>query len=154
MSDDAKPLTLYEKETLFFQDKDLLKKICRHVASGGSLIDLAKMHEIRYCDIMQWLRADSERSKQYEMALSDRSEWAIELALRELHEVVQGLSEVNHEGELTRAAVRDRLKAVELIGKTKALWRDRVEQNHVVTLEDLVLGSMREEENKPSSGDK
>jgi len=144
MSDDAKPLSLYEKETEFFQNPNLLEKICKHVSSGGSLIDMAEMSSVRYCDIMQWIRSDKDRSNLYDKALQDRGEWSIELALNELHNIIHKLADYDHEGVPVKAQVRNRIKAVELIGKTKALWAERVENNHVVKLEDLVLASYKD----------
>jgi hypothetical protein len=144
MSDDAKPLSLYDKETEFFQNPELLTKICRHVANGGSLLDMADMSGVQYCDVMRWIRADKDRSAVYDQALQDRGEWSIELALNELHNIIHKLSDYDQEGVPVKAQVRDRIKAVELIGKTKALWAERVENNHVVKLEDLVLASYKD----------
>jgi hypothetical protein len=142
---DAKPLTLYERETNFFQDTDCLLKICRHVASGGSVIDLADLHGIRYCDIMAFIRSTKASSDLYDKALLDRNEWAKERVLKELHDVVDKQADLTPEGIQTKAQVRDRLKAVELIGKTQALFTDRVERTTTLKLEDLVLASYKDE---------
>ena len=144
MSDPAQRLTLYERESLFFQDPDCMKKIYRHVANGGSVIDLANLHGIRYCDIMWFIRSTKANTETYEQALRDRKEWTIERALKELHDIVDTESEQTMDGT-SKAQVRDRLKAVELLGKTQALFTDRVEKHTTVTLEDLVLGSYKDE---------
>jgi hypothetical protein len=146
MDDNAPKLSLYERESEFFQDPDCMKKIFRHVANGGSVIDLAKIIQINYCDIMHFIRSNPANSELYEKALMDRKEWAAERALKELHDIVETESEVNHEGVMTKAQVRDRLKAVELLGKTQALFTDRVEKTTTIKLEDLVLGSYQDEE--------
>lgn len=146
---DEKPLTLYEKETLFFQDSDCLLKICRHVASGGSVIDLADLHGIRYCDIMAFIRSSKASSDLYDKALVDRQEWARERVMKELADIVDKQSEINADGIPSKAMVRDRLKAVELIGRTQALFADRVEKTTTLKLEDLVLASYKDEKEKP-----
>jgi hypothetical protein len=141
---EIKPLSLYEKETLFFQDSDCLLKICRHVASGGSVIDLADLHGIRYCDIMAFIRSTKASSELYDKALVDRQEWAKERVLKELNDIVDKQADV-FDGQPTKAQVRDRLKAVELIGKTQSLFTDRVERTTTLKLEDLVLASYKDE---------
>lgn len=146
MDDNAPKLSLYERESEFFQDPDCMKKIYRHVASGGSVIDLSNLFNIRFCDIMHFIRSNPDNSKLYDKALADRKEWAAERALKELHDIVDIKSDITPEGEQTKAQVRDRLKAVELLGKTQALFTDRVEKTTTIKLEDLVLGSYQDEE--------
>jgi len=143
--DNAKPLTLYERETKFFQDPELIQKICRHVSSGGSVIDLAETQQIRYCDIMRFIRSNKAASDLYDKALVDRKEWAVERVLKELHDIVDKLADTDQDGVQTRAQVKDRLKAVELIGKTQALFTDKIEASGKFTLEDLVAGSYEDD---------
>lgn len=66
------------------QNAELLAEICDNVANGGSLIDLAKTWDVRYCDIMRWINLDEERKKQYHQAISDRGEWYIQRVLKEI----------------------------------------------------------------------
>lgn len=144
---EVRPLSLYEKETLFFQDSDCLLKICRHVSSGGSVIDLADLHGIRYCDIMAFIRSSKASSDLYDKALEDRQEWARERVMKELSDIVDKQADM-FDGQPTKAQVRDRLKAVELIGRTQALFADRVEKTTTLKLEDLVLASYKDEKEK------
>lgn len=183
MTNDAKPLTLYEKETLFFQDENLMDKIVRHVSNGGSVIDLAEMHGVRYCDVMLFIRSDKAMAARYEQALSDRKEWAKEAILRELKRTsladIRKLYDANgnllpiHEwpddaaagvtqvevfeefegqgqerikvGEVRKVKLVDKLKALELKGKAQALFIEKQQHNHVVSLKDLVLASYKDE---------
>jgi len=69
---------------------DTMLTIVRHVASGGSLIDLCKIWQIMYADILGWIRFDDVRSKAYDMAVNDRSEWARESILSELRKMSTG----------------------------------------------------------------
>ncbi len=66
---------------------DALRIIYRHVASGGALIELAKLWGVKYCDVMEWLRADDSRYKVFSKALDDRAEWARESVLHELRQI-------------------------------------------------------------------
>lgn len=160
-----------------------MDRICRHVASGGSVIDLAEMHEIRYADIMAFIRTDSARAARYAQALEDRKEWAKESILRELKraslidirrlydasgnllpvsdwpdEVASAVTQVEvfeefeghgrdrvKVGEVRKVKLVDKLKALELKGKTQALFVEKQQHNHVVSLKDLVLASYQED---------
>jgi hypothetical protein len=80
-------LTQIDKEYIFFSDPELINKICRHVANGGSVIDIAALSKIQYCDIMRWIKQDLPRKKLYDEALEERKEWAKEKVLREMREL-------------------------------------------------------------------
>lgn len=58
--------------------------ICSFVANGGSIVNLCKTWDCGYAEVLNWIRRDDARSKQYEQAITDRSEWTIEQILREL----------------------------------------------------------------------
>lgn len=66
------------------QIPELPQFIYKHVANGGSVLDLAELWRVSYAEIMQWVRFDKESSRLYDQALIDRSEWAKEQILREL----------------------------------------------------------------------
>ena len=84
------------------QDPDLIDTICCHIASGGSLVDLAETYDIPYGWLMNWIRADKTRNERFMHSLNDRAEWAIETILRELRRL--GLSDIrklyNEDGSL------------------------------------------------------
>lgn len=76
-----------QKENLkeVLQNPQLIEDICDNVASGGSLIDLCQLWQVRYCDLMRWVCRDIERKKSYDQAVLDRGEWFIQRVLKEIH---------------------------------------------------------------------
>lgn len=135
-------MTQQEKEFLFFSDPNCMVNICRHVANGGSLTGLAELVEIRYCDIMQYIRQSDDRKKMYEQALFDRNEWIKETVLSELRSIALAESETDPETGLPKmAATRDRLKSIELIGKNLQIFTEKLQVSGTVTLEDIVAKS-------------
>lgn len=58
--------------------------ICNFVANGGALTTFCKLHDVRYSDVMRWIRSDKTREKTYEDAIRDRNEWTVETILNEL----------------------------------------------------------------------
>lgn len=77
-------ITKLEKDLKLYQDPELLSKICKHVASGGTVITLADLYQVPYGELMGWIRLDQDRSKAYELALKDRQEWLFERTMQEL----------------------------------------------------------------------
>lgn len=78
------PKTRQERlEDLIFKP-DALDIMCSFVANGGTLVDFAKLHDVRFSDLMRWIRKDKERTKSYEDAIRDRNEWTVETILQEL----------------------------------------------------------------------
>lgn len=80
-------LSQIDREYLIFSDPDLLNKITRHVANGGSLIGLADVWQVKYSDLRSWVRSDTNRSAAYDKSLEDRKEWAREKILSLLHDI-------------------------------------------------------------------
>lgn len=60
---------------------ETIEIIRSNIASGGSLIDLCRDWQVRYCDVDAWIRADALRSKMYDDALKAREEWFIQKVL-------------------------------------------------------------------------
>lgn len=147
-----------------------------HVACGGTLIQYARSHGIRYGDLTRFIRKHEVLSSQYDAALEDRKEWIVESVLDELKKLALsdirgifddngGVLNVEDWPEDMSAAVQsidmtelvsdgvkvgvnkrvkfwDKLKAIELIGKNKRLFTDRVEVESTNRLEDLIIASM------------
>lgn len=63
---------------------DAIELMCAFVANGGTLVNFAKLWDVRYSDIMRWIRSDKSREEQYENAVKDRNEFTIESILGEL----------------------------------------------------------------------
>jgi len=190
MTDDnnIRSLTLLERETLVFQDPELMTKICRHVSSGGTVIQLCDLWKIHFADVMRFIRADTTRKELYNQSLADREEWTYERILmelraigtvdiRELYDDQGNLKHVKDWPSSAAAAVAgvdvfeewagggedrtqvgtvrklkliDKIKALELAGKTQKMFTDRVESTTVLKLEDLIHGSWGDNE-KPVS---
>lgn len=58
--------------------------ICSAVANGGSLVELCNKWDVRYSDIMKWIREDQAREAAYNNALKDRDEWFVSSLIQEL----------------------------------------------------------------------
>lgn len=66
---------------------DFFEMICRHVGSGGSLVDVAEAFNIPYGALSYWIHQDRERHERYEGALNDHIMWCKETVLRELKRI-------------------------------------------------------------------
>lgn len=158
---------------LMDHEADTMDTICTHVAQGGSLIDLCEGWDVVYGKIVGWVNADKGRKDLYNQSLQDRNEWAKEAILHQLREIanvdirslfddkgnmlpphkwdpdvakaVAGYDVTFTEfGDNKKLKMNDKLKAIELIGKTMAMFSDRVHHTGELTLADLVALS-----NKP-----
>jgi hypothetical protein len=69
-------LTLDEKTKRILNNSETMETIFLNIAAGGSLINLCRMWEVRYCDIIRWVIADTQRETLYNKALFARNEWA------------------------------------------------------------------------------
>lgn len=61
--------------------------ILNHVRNGGTLISLCETWDVRYSDIIGWIRGDKAREDSYLKAGEDRSEWTKEMVLAEIRAV-------------------------------------------------------------------
>ncbi len=61
--------------------------ILAHVRNGGTLIDLCDTWQVRYSDVIAWVRADKQRGEAYDLAMKDRSEWTDEMVLSEIRAI-------------------------------------------------------------------
>lgn len=81
-------ITTVEQQTLLlWTDPRLMDRLVAHVSNGGSAIEFADMMGVRYSDLMRYVREDMQRSKSYDKALEDRTEWATERVLLEVRRV-------------------------------------------------------------------
>ena len=71
----------------FLESADALQQICDHVASGGSLVDLANTMDIRFADLSRFIYNDPERLKKWTDALKLRDEWFYESIIGELRKI-------------------------------------------------------------------
>lgn len=65
----------------------VMDKCYKHLANGGSLLDLADAWKIRYSDLMHWIHGDLGRKQMYEDGLQAQSEWAVRKVLQEVKRI-------------------------------------------------------------------
>lgn len=174
---DIYPMTIMrERLKDLVAKEDIMDTICSHVASGGSLIDLCETWEVRYGDMVAWVRKDRERSRRWVDAQNDRSEWARERILLELKrigmadirkvynkdgsikephewpsEVASFISSHEVNGDVQKLKFWSKEKALELLGKNLHLFVERVEHSGKLSLEELITAA-REENNASKKG--
>lgn len=145
-----------------------LDVILMHVRNGGSLIELCDTWDVRYSEIVAWLRADKFRGDAYDKAINDRSEWTDEMIIAEIRatcrfdvrrlyfpkghdragklipieeldaESARMVREVDADGDVK---VYDKLKALELAAKSRRLLVDKTEHDVSEKLEDILSRS-------------
>ncbi len=130
------------------------KIILNHVANGGTLIELCKDWNVPYYEFAHWMCDDPERARRYKNALNARGEWYIERVRQELTTIGFENTEAftNEDGNLIMpTSMRDRLRAIELLGKHNSMFSDKLEVTASQDLADLVLGSMKPDAKEPST---
>lgn len=153
--------------------------ICAHIASLGTIEDLALTWGVNYGHIAIWLDKTPERRSAHLSALKARDRLRAERAmvqldaiansdLRKLYDsegrllpvsqwpddIAQAVAGVDvfeefagtgrertKIGETRKIKLWDKLRGIELIGKTLAMFTDKVEVSGKITLEALVAGS-------------
>lgn len=140
--------------------------ICTHVAQGGSLIDLCEAWQVVYGHVTRWIHSDETRDELYKQSLQDRNEWGKESVLNQIRMIanadirqlfdkdgnllpvdqwdpdiaksVAGIDVTfDKDGNrVNKIKSNDKLKAIELFGKTIALFKEEVQ--HVHSLADLI----------------
>lgn len=150
--------------------------ILGHVRNGGSLIDLCDTWQVRYSDIIGWIKADKTRAEAYNEAIGDRSEWTREMILSEIRLIARPdprklfYADGIHKGKLkniedmdaaTARLVKevtadgtvklyDRLKAIELGAKSERLLVDKTEHSLDKKLEDILAMSYEPQPSTPA----
>jgi hypothetical protein len=82
-------VSLSEREAALLARPGLLDEICSHIASGGTLDDLAQTWAVRYGALANWIRETQERSSRYDRAIFDRRNWGEETVLAELRAIAK-----------------------------------------------------------------
>ena len=59
----------------------------KHVANGGSPIDLAAMWKIPFSELMHWIHKSPTRKQLYDDALQAQAEWAVRRVLQEVKRI-------------------------------------------------------------------
>ena len=156
---------------------DLVNYVCEHVANGGSLIDMCKAWDVRYSQVVRWIRMNPEHSKMYDQAMSDRLEWTKEKILNEIRilveydmrdlynddgtmkpvkewpeEVAKAINSVETVellkggGHVKKLKTESRKAALELLGKTQAMFSDKVQHEATDSLAALIAQTFKTED--------
>lgn len=119
-------------DELIQDEAQMLRDICRHVASGGSLIEWCNIMQVYYADVSFWLRADKERSRMWEECQRDRGEWYKESILLELRRL--SMSDIrkifNEDGSILPAHewpddIASVISSIEAVEEFEGAGRDR-----------------------------
>lgn len=83
-----KPVKSLDERTSELQsDPGTMLTIFKHLANGGSLINLCKTWDVRYSDFMLWINQDEGRKKLYHEGLEAQQAWAVDRLLQEIRAI-------------------------------------------------------------------
>ena len=144
-------------------DPTNIDTIIDHVSNGGSIVDLCKLWQLKYSDVMSKIRANADYKTRYDQALIDRDEWAKERILSEIRSLstysikdalnpdgtfkplnempdslAAAIKEIDTDGVLKFS---DKLKALDLFGKQLGIFIEKKEITGKVTLEQLIMAA-------------
>jgi len=149
-------------DPLFFQN------ICNYIADGGTLVEFCASHDISYPATLNWIRQDNTRRTLFERAQDDGDQWQIDKIRRELrdmgdqdlslifdeggkqlpfnkwpHKLQRAVKSIKHTKDGTEITFHDKVKALELMGRSAGMFKEKVEVSGKVTLETLINKSMQ-----------
>lgn len=177
MAGSPKKRNRHERTMALLADPATLGDIARFLSEGNSLVTWCRARDVPYSDVATWIAAEDSRREKYEAALKLRDEYLSEIVVRNLHDFAtadladafvktgknQGTRKALHKmpEALRRAIVAieagGKLKlvapdrAIELLGKYRRMFVDRVDVEGRMRLEDLVGGSMKPKDGGPSA---
>lgn len=67
--------------------EDAIGEFYKHIANGGSPIDLAASWKIPYSELMHWVHKSPTRKQMYEDAITAQAEWAVRRVLQEVKRI-------------------------------------------------------------------
>jgi hypothetical protein len=158
-----------EREFAFLREPETLEKLCSFIADRGTLAEWCKSADLRYRPVYEWLHDVDvpERLEKYTRALEARHSSLSDLVVSGLRDIVDADFRTLYDKNgklLAPHKLPDRLARVvasvkeddkggidvklesrkgghELLGRALGLYRDRIEHEGKLTLEDLVGGS-------------
>jgi hypothetical protein len=164
----AAELARLGKRTLnHLEEDDAIEEICKHISSGGSLIDYCRGLNLRFCDVTWWLQQDAGRYQQYRSALAAQKTWMIEALCGHLVDIASfdfaDITDPNGEilpphkwperarkgilgfavtdtkdGQRVNVKRNDPMKAIEMLAKIHGLLKEQVELSGNLSLSDMV----------------
>jgi len=143
---------------------DLMGELFGMVADGGTMVDWCRGRGLKYSVVAMWVESDPGRREMYEKALAHREEWTRQVVLSQLRdmstfdprgiyhddgETLRDLSELPEDlarciqsmervGGEWRLKFVDKMKAMEMLGRTLGVFKDKVEHSGGVSLEQLI----------------
>lgn len=115
------------------KNPNIMDMVCGFIADGGNLQELTVKWMIPYGLMSNWISRDATRRSRYENAQKDKVGWLGQRIEAELKDM-----SFNH-GRFIKDS--DKIKALELLGKTVALYITKHEHTVEKTLEDLLVES-------------
>lgn len=152
-------------------DPDTLRALCDHVIEGGTLVEWCRARDVKYTDVAAWIAAEDHRREKFEAAKDLRGEFLAELVVRNLRmfadvdmndaldkrgkllpfrQIPEHIRRAIREIEYSLAGKPDKIKlvaperAIELLGKYRKMFTDRIEHDASETLEELLTRSRAE----------
>lgn len=149
-----------------FEDKINVEDICDAIANGTSLARFCAERRLHFGDVRRWLKDNVDRWRKYEDALEARDDWVSQNLCEAVQSVASfdPASIILENGQLkpiadwpasARAALKsleydprtgmpkvqflDRLKAAELLGRSKGTFAEKVQRTTSKTLAELIL---------------
>lgn len=74
-------------ELIVLEREGAIDDFYKHIANGGSPIDLATMWKIPYSELMHWVHKSPTRKQMYEDAITAQAEWAVRRVLQEVKRI-------------------------------------------------------------------
>lgn len=160
-------MDLTSSQAVLVNDPLFFQNVCDYVAGGGTLVEYCALHELSYPAVLRWIRTDVTRRDLYERAKEDGDQWQIDkirCELRDLgdidlslmfddqgktrpfhlwpHKLQRSVREIETTDEGVKIKFHDKLKALELMGRTSGMFKEKIVHEGKVTLEALVSQSM------------
>lgn len=66
---------------------DTIDIIYKHMANGGSILDLSELWKIRFSDLMHWIHTDATRKQLYDDAIQAQTEFVVRRVLKEVQRI-------------------------------------------------------------------
>lgn len=158
-----------EREQAFLREPEALDSLCAFITDRGTLAEWCKVNDLRYSPTYAWLHdtANPDRLDRYTKALEARQHALTDVVVSGLRDGAQADIRrlYNNKGELLqphevpddmarvvagfeedkdgcrKVKIEGRGKSFELLGRALGLYRDRVEHEGKLTLEEIVGGS-------------
>jgi len=172
MGVDNKALAIIPNDSPIDYEPDI-DAICKFVSDGGTLAKYCKDHGHPFGEVSGWIKENELRKSQYKEACVCRDDWTVQHLSSMLMEIARfdhssvinddnTIKPVSEWSPAARLAISEvelvpgtamvkvkftpRLKALEMIGKARGMFKQKIELESGQTLSELVLGSMKKEE--------